>query len=84
MKYFINHNKQDTRKYIIYSNDCYYSGAIGVKKDKCFLKFARTAIYKIDTNKITEYNINDFNEIISDDTKNSIISYIDYTKLYLR
>tara|TARA_Y100001938_G_scaffold100260_1_gene137040 strand:- start:275 stop:529 length:255 start_codon:yes stop_codon:yes gene_type:complete len=84
MKYFINHNKENTSKYIIYDNDCYYTGFVGIKKDSCFLKFVRTAIYKIDTNKITKYNFNQFNNILTNDFKNGIISHIDYKKLYLR
>ena len=84
MKYYINDKIQDTRKYIIKKDNCFYVGCIGVNKDTCFLKFRLIAIYKIDTKNIKEVNFNNFDKTINKDLKTSYIKEINYKKLYLR
>jgi len=83
MKYYINDKMQDTRKYLIKKDDCFYVGCIGVKKESLFLKFRLTPIYKIETKNIKQVNFNNFNNSLQN-LLNGYITKIDYKKLYLR
>ena len=82
MKYYIDNSKDNATKYILKDSGCFYTGAVGFKKDNCFLKFVLTACYKINESNIKEYSLNDFKSIISNDLEKSYIKNVDYKKLY--
>lgn len=83
MKYYINDKMQDTRKYLIKKDSCFYVGCVGVKKESLFLKFRLTPIYKIQTKNIKQVSFNNFDNNLQS-FLNGYINKIDYKKLYLR
>jgi len=81
LKYYIDNNKNDTRKYVIHDTkkNCYYNAFVDVRKENLILKFRLTACFKI-SNNLTSCNFNQFEKIIC----NEINFAIDFNKLYLR
>ena len=83
LSFYIDNNKNNTTKYIIYdkSKNCYYTCKTGIQKGNMILKFVLYACYKI-SNNLTKCNFNQFDNIINKDNKMNLA--INYNKLYYK
>ena len=81
LKYYLDNNKDDTSKWIIYDSNknCYYTAFVDVRKGNLVLKFRLTACYRI-SKVLTRCNFNRFESIIN----NEVSFDVDYNKLFLR
>ena len=84
VEYYLDTSKDDTTKYVATDGDYWYTGKVGMKGGSAFLKFAATRISRsyfedAKLKKITP-------EKLEKDAlkKPSIISTVDFKKLYMK
>ena len=84
VEYYLDTSKDDTTKYVATDGDYWYTGKVGMKGGSAFLKFAATRISRSYFEKTKLKKVSP-EELEKDATKSpSIISTVDFKKLYKR